>query len=203
MAPAPLVTSRFSDWPLAVKSILGFWLFYLLTVVARAFLGHDPITLIEVRLVTITIGVVLTFGIYGSIRLFAGRATLRRQAAVAGLSSFVAAAALASFVLAADQLQDKPHDEFQFFSKEGYAVPAVGNQLRIVRGDEQPLVVTWPNAASLPAYDQFRIIADYMVTWLFFFAAWSAERWTPRQRRMRRKSVHCGTRSIRTSCSTP
>ena len=174
MAPAPVVRTRFSDWPLAVQSILGFWLFYLLTVVARAFLGHDPITLIEVRSVTITIGVVLTFGIYGAIRLFAGRASLRRQAAVAGISSFVAAAALASFVLAADQFQDKPHDEFQFFSKEGYAVTAVGNQLRIGRGDSPPLIVTWPNANSLPAYDQFRIAADYMVTWLFFFVAWSA-----------------------------
>jgi two-component system, LytTR family, sensor kinase len=174
MAPAPVVRTRFSDWPLAVKSILGFWLFYLLTVVARAFLGHDPITLIEVRLVTITIGVVLTFGIYGAIRLFAGQASLRRQAAVAGISSFIAAAALASFVLAADQLQDKPHDEFQLVSKEGYTVTAVSNQLRIERPDAAPLIVTWPSASSLPLYDLFRIAADYVVTWLFFFVAWSA-----------------------------
>jgi two-component system LytT family sensor kinase len=174
MAPAPKVRSRFSDWPLAVKSILGFWAFYLLTVVARAFLGGDPRTVIEVRSVTIAIGVVLTFGIYGAIRLFGGPASLRRQAAVAGISSFVAAAALASFVLASDRFQDKPHDEFQFVSKEGYQVTAVGSQLRIERGDGSGLVVTWPVAGSLPAYDQFRIVADYMVTWLFFFAAWSA-----------------------------
>jgi len=174
MAPAPKVRSRFSDWPLAVKSIIGFWVFYLLTVVARAFLGGDPRTVIEVRSVTIAIGVVLTFGIYGAIRLFAGAASLRRQAAVAGISSFVAAAALASFLLAADRFQDKPHDEFQFVSKEGYHVTAVSEELRIQRGDAEPLVVTWPAAGSLPAYDQFRIVADYMVTWLFFFAAWSA-----------------------------
>ena len=37
---------RFADWPLALKSILGFWLFYALTVVARAFLGHDPVTIL-------------------------------------------------------------------------------------------------------------------------------------------------------------
>jgi two-component system LytT family sensor kinase len=43
----PLLERRLSDWPLAVKSILGFWLFYAVTVVARAFLGHDPVTVLE------------------------------------------------------------------------------------------------------------------------------------------------------------
>ena len=42
-APPPTARTRFSDWPLAVKSILGFWFFYALTVVARAFLGHRPL----------------------------------------------------------------------------------------------------------------------------------------------------------------
>jgi hypothetical protein len=174
MAPAPIVRSRFDDWPLAVKSIIGFWLFYLLTVIARAFLGGDPLTVIEVRSVTIAAGVVLTFGIYAAIRLIAARSTLRRKAAVAGIGAFVAAAALACFLLAADRFQDRPHDQFQFVSKEGFQVTAVADQLRIQRPDGAPLVVTWPVANSLPAYDQFRIVADYMVTWLFFFAAWSA-----------------------------
>ncbi len=39
-----LARGRFSDWPLALKSILGFWFFYALTIVARAFLGSDPMT---------------------------------------------------------------------------------------------------------------------------------------------------------------
>ena len=42
-SPDP-VRIRFTDWPLALKSILGFWLFYALTVVARALLGSDPWT---------------------------------------------------------------------------------------------------------------------------------------------------------------
>jgi hypothetical protein len=41
MVPPPTVRSRFSDWPLAVKSILGFWLVYFVTVVARALLTKD------------------------------------------------------------------------------------------------------------------------------------------------------------------
>ena len=42
-----------ADWPFAVKSILGFWFFYALTVVVRAFLGTDPWTMLENKLIVI------------------------------------------------------------------------------------------------------------------------------------------------------
>jgi len=72
---------RFADWPLALKSILGFWLFYALTVVARAFLGADPATVLQNKAVTIIAGIVLTAAIYVAIQLFAHRASLRRRCA--------------------------------------------------------------------------------------------------------------------------
>ena len=53
MMPSPTVRTRFSDWPFAIKSILGFWLFYALTVVIRAFLGSDPWTMLENKLMVI------------------------------------------------------------------------------------------------------------------------------------------------------
>ena len=49
MISPPTVRSRFSDWPLAVKSILGFWLFYYMTVVARALLTKDAGTILITR----------------------------------------------------------------------------------------------------------------------------------------------------------
>jgi two-component system LytT family sensor kinase len=174
MAPAPVVRSRFEDWPQAVKSIVGFWFFYLLTVVARAFLGHDPLTVLGNRAVTIGAGVALTFAIYGAIKLLAGGASLRRQALVAGISSFIAAGALAGFLIAVDRYQEKPHDEFHYVSKEGYQVTDVGDQTKIERPNAPPLVLSYPNASQLPAYEQFRIATDAMVVWLFFFVAWSA-----------------------------
>lgn len=174
MSPAPVVRSRFNDWPLALKSILGFWVFYFLTVVARAFLGRDPLTVMENRAVTIGAGVLLTFGIYGAIKLFAGMGSLRRQALIAGISSFIAAGALAGFLIAAERFQDRPHDEFQYVSKEGYQVTEVGDQTQIERPDAPPLLVTYPSVSQLPMYEQFRMAADIMVSWLFFFAAWSA-----------------------------
>lgn len=174
MTPAPVVRSRFEDWPQAVKSIVGFWFFYLLTVVARALLGNDPLTVLENKARTISAGVILTFAVYGAIKLLAGGAGLRRQALVAGISSFVAAGALAGFLIATDRYQDKPHDEFQYVSREGYQVTDVGDQTRIERPNAPPLVITYPNASQLAAYEQFRIAADAMVVWLFFFVAWSA-----------------------------
>jgi two-component system, LytTR family, sensor kinase len=174
MTPAPVVRSRFDDWPLAVKSIVGFWFFYFLTVVARAFLGRDPFTVIGNKGLTIAVGVVLTFGVYMAIKTLAGGSSLRRQAAVAGISSFVAGAALAGLLIAADRYQDKPHDEFHYLSREGYQVTEVGEEMRIERPDAPPVIVTWPDATALPGYEQFRILADAMVSWLFFFAAWSA-----------------------------
>ena len=43
-----------------MKSILGFWFFYALTIVARAFLGSDPMTVLSNKLFTIVAGIVVT-----------------------------------------------------------------------------------------------------------------------------------------------
>jgi two-component system LytT family sensor kinase len=165
---------HFADWRLALKSILGFWLFYALTVVSRAFLGSDPWTVLENKTVTIVAGIVLTACIYVAIRLFALRATLGRRAVVATAGSFFAAAAMAGVLIAADRYQDKPQDEQSYVSREGYRVIELGNTMRIERDGQAPLTVTWPHISALNPYLQFRIAADSAVVWLFFFAAWSA-----------------------------
>ena len=46
-----------APYRLALKSILGFWLFYALTVVARAFLGTDPWTTLYNKMPTIGVGI--------------------------------------------------------------------------------------------------------------------------------------------------
>src|SRR3569833_4412767 len=87
--------TRFSDWPLAMKSILGFWLFYAVTVVARAFLGSDPLTTVENKLLVIVVGIFLTMMIYLAIAAFASEAPIRRKAAVAIAASVVASSLMA------------------------------------------------------------------------------------------------------------
>jgi len=170
----PLRDTRFADWPLAVKSILGFWLFYALTVVLRAFLGRDPATVLQNKAVTIGVGIILTFAIYGSLASLARGASLGRRAVIGISSSMAAAAAMAAILLYADRYQEKPQDEVHYVSTEGYQITELGNAMKIERPGEAPLNVTWPNVQALDPYTQFRIAADSTVSWMFFFMAWSA-----------------------------
>ena len=165
---------RFGDWRLALKSILAFWLVYYLTVVARAFLGQDPGTVLLNRSLTLVIGIALTIVIYGAFKQFAASATLKRLITVGVLASFLAAAAQAGLLISADRFLEKPQDEFRFTSREGFTVVESGNTMRVEREGHEPLVLTWPKLAQLKQWDQFRIAADSTVTWFFFFAAWSA-----------------------------
>ncbi len=170
----PLREKRFPDWPLAAKSILGFWLFYAMTVVARAFLGRDPATVLENKSLTVSTGIVLSFAIYLVLSLTAKGASLRKRAAIAVVASFAAAAAMAGILIYADRYQEKPQDETHFVSSEGYRITELGNSTRIERDNAEPVVVTWPRVSALPPYEQFRSAADSSVAWLFFFMAWSA-----------------------------
>ena len=165
---------RLGDWRLAIKSILAFWLVYYLTVVARAFLGQDPGTILLNRALTLVIGISLTFAIYGAFKLFAARAKLKRLVTVGVLASSLAAAAQAGLLISADSFLEKPQDEIRFTSREGFTVVESGNSMRVERTGHDPLVLTFPKLAQLKQWDQFRIAADSAVTWFFFFAAWSA-----------------------------
>ncbi len=167
-------SGRFADWRPALKSILGFWLVYYLTVVARAFLSEDPGTILVNRSLTLLIGIVLTVGIYAVLTLFAARVSLKRLISVGIAASFFAAAFQAALLISADRFLEKPQDEFRFTSREGYTVVETGNQMRLERPGQEPLVMTWPKVAELKQWDQFRIAADSTVTWFFFFGAWSA-----------------------------
>jgi hypothetical protein len=165
---------RFADWPLALKSILGFWLVYYLTVVARAFLSHDPGTILLNRSFTLVIGIILTALIYVALTLFASRVSLKRVILVGLLASFLAAGTQAGLLIAADRFLEKPQDEMRFTSREGYAIVESGNTMRVERPGQETMVLTWPKVAELHRWIQFRIAADSTVTWFFFFAAWSA-----------------------------
>ena len=86
MTPPPAVQSRFADWRFATKAILGFWFFYALTVVARAFLGSDPWTALENKLAIIGIGIILTGLIYAAIATLGHGGPLRRKAVIAAIA---------------------------------------------------------------------------------------------------------------------
>jgi hypothetical protein len=174
MMSPPTVRSRFSDWPLALKSILGFWLFYYLTVVARALLTHDAVTILINRSFTLGIGIALNVAIYVAYVYLARSASLKRRIVVGLVASVIAAGAQAGLLVAADRFMEKPQDEMRFTSREGFTVVETGNTIRIDRPGQESLVLTWPRITQLHPGDQFRYAADVAVTWFFFFAAWTA-----------------------------
>jgi two-component system LytT family sensor kinase len=167
-------TGRFADWRLAVKTILVFWLVYGATIVARAFLGTDPLTTLRNKAVIVVAGVVLTVAVYLVINLFARASNIRRKAIVAAFASLAAAVAQASILLFSDRFMHESKEEFRYKAREGFIVIEQGKKVRIERKAEEPLVLTWPNMHELDPYKQLRYGADTAVTWLFFFAAWSA-----------------------------
>ena len=165
---------RFADWPLAIKSILGFWAVYSVTVVARALLGGDAMTVLQNRAATIAIGMVLTLGIYAAIAGLGRGASTRRRAIIAFLASLAAAGIEAGVLVASDHWLRPPQDEFRFQAREGFVVIQKGLTIRIERHAAEPLVLTLPKISELGRHDAIRVAADAAVVWLFFFTAWSA-----------------------------
>ena len=174
MTSPPTVRTRFSDWPLAVKSILGFWFFYALTVVARAFLGTDPWTTLENKLVVIAIGIVLTGLIYVTIASLKDRVTIRRKAIVAATASAIASLVMGGTLIVLEDLFQPSMEEFRFQAREGFTVVEKGSQIRIERTAQEPLVLTMPKTHELGSMQRVRFALDAAVVWLCFFIGWSA-----------------------------
>jgi signal transduction histidine kinase len=167
---------RFADWRLALRSIVGLWAIYGFTVVVRAFLGNDPLTTLQNRWITLVAGILITGLLYAAIAFLAPGPSIRRKSVVAAVGSLVAAAGLSAVLFASASTQkSSSREEFRFQAREGFVVVQKGEQIRIERGaSADPLVLTIPRITELRQQDQFRFVADSIVVWLFFFAAWSA-----------------------------
>ena len=165
---------RFADWRLALKSILGFWLVYAATVVARALLGDDPWTSLHNKVPNILVGILLTFALYGLLNWFSRGASMYRKAILAAVLSALAAIGQATTIMFLEPYFKQSREEFRFQAREGYVVIEKGRQIRIERAASDPLVVTLPRMGEMDQAKKVRWVADSSVTWFFFFAAWSA-----------------------------
>jgi hypothetical protein len=174
MTPAPVARTRFRDWPFAVRSILGFWLFYALTVVARAFLGTDPWTTLEDKLVVIAIGIALTGFIYLAIASLGQGAGIRRRAIIAATGSVIASLVMGVALMLLEDVLPQSKEQFRYHAREGFTLVEQGNQVRIERTAQEPLVLTMPGVHELDSNKRVRAALDASVVWLFFFIAWGA-----------------------------
>jgi two-component system, LytTR family, sensor kinase len=165
---------RFADWRLALKSILGFWLVYAATVVARALLGDDPWTALHNKTPNIVAGTLLTFILYGLLNWFTRGASMYRKAILAAVLSALAAIAQATTIIFLEPYFKPSREEFRVQTREGHVIIEKGHQIRIERAAADPLVVTLPRLAEMDRSKKIRWAADSSVTWFFFFAAWSA-----------------------------
>ena len=174
MMPQPMARTRYGDWAFALKSILGFWLFYAATVVARAFLGSDPWTMLQNKLMVILAGIVINGLIYLAISALGDGASIRRKAIIAGLSCVLGSLVLGSTVVATEDWTRESKEVFRFQAREGFTVIEKGNQIRIERTAQDPLILTYPRVRELDPLKRMRWALDIAVTWLFFFIGWSA-----------------------------
>ncbi|MES2326706.1 MAG: histidine kinase [Pseudomonadota bacterium] len=174
MMPSPAVRTRFADWPFAIKSIVGFWCFYALTVVLRAFLGTDPWTTLKDKLVIIGIGVALTGLIYLAIAILTEGAGIRRKAVVAAVASAIASLVMGTALVFIDDWLPQSREEFRYQAREGFTLVEKGNEVRIERTAQEPLVLTMPEMHELDANKRIRLALDTAVVWLFFYIGWSA-----------------------------
>ncbi|HEX8222527.1 MAG TPA: histidine kinase [Allosphingosinicella sp.] len=165
---------RLPDLPLAAASILGFWLFYFATIVLRTWLIDESLTWLGYRALGCVIGIGLTFLVY-IVLSRAARESVRIQIVAAAIACVPAAAIFSTFNLAFAVHQ--PLVERTVIRH----VPGVGTVIRStpreeVRIGRNGVQIVTPLAADQERRRQqvLRLIADGLVTWYFFFAAWAS-----------------------------
>ena len=165
---------RFGDWRLAAQSIIGFWAFYLVTVLLRGMIGPEAASAMVYRSINASVGLVLTFLIYIAIRLLARDGSVKRMALVAAFAALPAAILMSaiSVKLASEKYPAGPQSRIT--TQEGVAIVQRGNNVRIVKGNGDELEVNLPPVSEMIADKMPQIIADATVTWYFLLAAWCA-----------------------------
>jgi type II secretory pathway pseudopilin PulG len=122
----------------------------------------------------VAIGMILTGLIYAAIASFAHNASIRRKAVVATIASAIASIAMGTTLIMIEDLFRESREEFRYQAREGFTVIEQGQQIRIERTAQEPLVLTMPKLNQLDENKRIRLGADAAVVWLFFFLAWSA-----------------------------
>ncbi|HEX8123987.1 MAG TPA: histidine kinase [Allosphingosinicella sp.] len=165
---------RLPDLPLAAASILGFWMFYFTTIVIRTLLIEESLAWLSYRALGCLIGVMLTFLVYVVLSR-AARESVRIQIVAAAIACVPAAAIFSTFNLAFAVQQPLIEKTIIRQGPDGTRIigSAAGDEVRIDRKGMQ-IVAPLPADPQLRRQKALRLIADGLVTWYFFFAAWAS-----------------------------
>jgi hypothetical protein len=174
---SPSAPRRFVDLPLAAASIAGFWFFYFATVVIRTGLLDPEGTFggIGRRALGCLFGMLLTFLVWLVVSRTA-RETLRVQVIAAALACLPAAAIFATFNLAFYVYQPLATQPIIEKGPNGVVLERLpSGEFRLQRGNGTPVVVAqMPSINEITRQQAPRLIAEGLVTWYFFFAAWAS-----------------------------
>jgi two-component system LytT family sensor kinase len=165
---------RLPDLALAAASILGFWLFYFATIVIRTWLIEENFAWLSYRALGCVIGIILTFLVYVVLSR-AARESVRIQIVAAAIACVPAAAIFSTFNLAFAVQQPLPERTVIRQGPDGTSIAgaAAGDEVRIGEKGVQ-IISPLPADPQLRRQKALRLIADGLVTWYFFFAAWAS-----------------------------
>ena len=140
------------DPRVALKTIVGFWVFYFVLNTLRMSISYslpDQIDMMQRRLVVVLIGIALTYLLYSVLRRLEGR-PLRALVTAAFLTAIPICIAYATINYTAFYVVSPSNHSLEELRKETESAP--------------------PNKPhSVPA----AIIADYAISWYFFVVAWA------------------------------
>lgn len=165
---------RFADWRLATQSIIGFWAFYLVTVLLRGLFGPEAASAIGYRAINAALGLALTTMIYVALRIFARDGSVRRMALVAAFAALPAAILMSAASLQMATKWKPMGEQSRITTQEGVAIVQHGQNIRIIKQGGDELEVNLPPVDQIIADKMPRLIADGTVTWYFLLAAWCA-----------------------------
>ena len=165
---------RLPDLPLAAASILGFWLFYFATIVIRTLLIDENLIWLGYRALGCLIGILVTFLVYVVLSR-AARESVRIQIIAAAIACVPAAAIFSTFNLAFAVQQPLVERTVIRQVPGGPTIvrSTPRDEVRIGRDGVQ-IVTPLPVDAERRRQQVLRLIADGLVTWYFFFAAWAS-----------------------------
>jgi hypothetical protein len=175
-APSLPVRRRFDDLPLAAASIGGFWLFYFVTLLIRIGLLDPEGSLAGIgrRALGCLFGVALTFLVWLVVSR-AARETLRVQVIAAALACLPASVVFATFNVAFYVYQPFSTQPMTEKAANGTLLERMPNgELRVHGKSGTQVIAQMPSIGELSRSLGPRLIAEGMVTWYFFFAAWAS-----------------------------
>jgi hypothetical protein len=166
---------RLPDLPLAAASILGFWLFYFATIVIRTWLIDESLAWLGSRALGCLIGMGLTFLVY-LVLSRAARESVRIQIVAAAIACVPAAAIFSTFNLAFAVHQPLVDRTVVGQKPDGTTVvrSTRGTEIQIGKGGSPVILPGSPDQRDRQRQLMLRLIADGLVTWYFFFAAWAS-----------------------------